>query len=588
MKKSFVALSIFLATAALVVGCNNNLPTSTSLPSSSISETPELFSYKISITGEGSVKAYKDGITITEDNFAQNVEVGDSITLVITPNQGYEITSVSLNGNYIAKSNGTYTFTCVDGENHVNVIFSLIETNNDDFTFAIEDNQAIVTGYQCSTITLPSPVVIPNTVTLKNVEYKVTGIADYAFSNTDISCLRLGSNIKSITPLSFANMNFLTSFEVDENNTYLFAENDLLYSKDNQLVRTPINYQHKTLTVRSGTTSLADYSISSVLLVEEVILPDGLKAVGNYAFYFDKSLSKCDMPDTVESIGDFAFRNCQDLNTIDLGISLNSIGSGAFYTSGITTITFPSTLKTISEYCFYYCKSLKSIYFNEGLETIEEQAFISTALTSVTLPNSLRYLKGHAFETCSSLTNITLNDGLLEIGDLCFSRSYSLTKIEIPSSVTTMGINPFSGITRLGYEDDSFTIRGNNPNFEIIDGVLFSKGDNPTLICYPVGKIDTSYTIPNGITTLAQDSFIYQRSVKTITIPVSVTDINGAFVSMYTDMTDGQIHTLSIVYLGTSAQFRQINLHGSEGEWHSGTTLTNGSVTCSDGQIIVD
>ena len=586
MRKQILVLSLLAASALMVTACNGT-PSSSSSISSSITSQVSTFSYDVSITGEGIVTAYKNGETITEDNFASKVQVGDSITLVVTPSKGYETTSVSLNGEYIIRSNGTYTFTAVEGNNNISVVFSLIETNSKDFTFSIENGQAIITGYQCSTIEIPSPVVIPDTVVSEGTTYNVTGIADYAFSNLEVTSLKLGKNISSVTSLAFANMTYFTEFEVDEENQTFFAEDGLLYSKNNELVRVPLNYQNKTLTIKEGITALADYSVSNVLSIEKVVLPSSLKTIGNYAFYYDQWLRECDLPSGVESIGEFAFRNCQKLETIDLGTSLTSIGNGAFYTSGITTITFPSSLKTISEYCFYYCKSLKSVTFNEGLETIEEQAFISTPLVSVTLPNSLRYLKGHVFETCSSLTQVKMNDGLLEIGDLCFSRSYSLTSIEIPSSVTTIGINPFSGITRLGYEDGSFTIRGESQYFEIIDGVLFSKGDNRSLICYPIGKIEEEYVIPDGVTTLAQDAFIYQRSVATVTIPVSVTDINEAFVSMYTDVTDGQKHTLSIVYLGTSAQFRQINFHGSNGEWHAGTTLTNGSVTCSDGSIIV-
>ena len=68
-----------------------------------------------------------------------------------------------------------------------------------------------------------------------------------------------------------------------------------------------------------------------------------------------------------------------------------------------------------------------------------------------------------------------------------------------------------------------------NRNYTSLDGVLFSK-DKTELICYPAGKIDESYIIPNDVTTIGYAAFSSCASLENITIPASVISIGyGAF-----------------------------------------------------------
>ena len=53
-------------------------------------------------------------------------------------------------------------------------------------------------------------------------------------------------------------------------------------------------------------------------------------------------------------------------------------------------------------------------------------------------------------------------------------------------------------------------------NYSLVDGVLFSK-DGQTLICYPGGKIDTSYEIPNSVVTIDVSAFYRNTRLNEIT-----------------------------------------------------------------------
>jgi hypothetical protein len=68
-----------------------------------------------------------------------------------------------------------------------------------------------------------------------------------------------------------------------------------------------------------------------------------------------------------------------------------------------------------------------------------------------------------------------------------------------------------------------------NPNYQSIDGVLFSK-DGKTLIAYPAGKSGSAYVIPSSVTSIGYEAFKGCTSLTSVTIPSSVTNVSyGAF-----------------------------------------------------------
>jgi len=62
-----------------------------------------------------------------------------------------------------------------------------------------------------------------------------------------------------------------------------------------------------------------------------ITLPEGLKTIGNYAFYQCFSLTEIVIPDSVTSIGENAFGSCRAATTVTLGSGVTSIASMAFY-----------------------------------------------------------------------------------------------------------------------------------------------------------------------------------------------------------------------------------------------------------------
>ena len=96
-----------------------------------------------------------------------------------------------------------------------------------------------------------------------------------------------------------------------------------------------------------------------------------------------------------------------------------------------------------------------------------------------------------------------------------------LVYLSIPKSVKKIGFDvyPYCRVSIIFVVDE-------NPNYQSIDGVLYSK-DGESLIRYPQGKVDSSFTVPDGVTDIYESAFEDCPHLKEVIIPDSVRFIGG-------------------------------------------------------------
>ncbi|MCL2797677.1 MAG: leucine-rich repeat domain-containing protein [Firmicutes bacterium] len=116
-----------------------------------------------------------------------------------------------------------------------------------------------------------------------------------------------------------------------------------------------------------------------------------------------------------------------------------------------------------------------------------------------------------------------MSKSVKSIGECAFNGCAGLTSISIPDRVTSLGTSAFSGCTNLS----SISVDENNKDYSSVDGILFNR-DKTSLLRYPIGKQQLSYTIPDKVASIGEFAFNDCASFTSISISKSVKSI-GAY-----------------------------------------------------------
>ncbi|MGN0623425.1 MAG: leucine-rich repeat domain-containing protein, partial [Oscillospiraceae bacterium] len=197
----------------------------------------------------------------------------------------------------------------------------------------------------------------------------------------------------------------------------------------------------KSVVISEGVERIGSYAFSGCCELTEVAVPQSVKTIGAYAFentpwlealkneaplvtingiVIDASACAGEIiiPDNVTSIADYAFKDCKELTGAVIPESVTDIGSHAF--SG--------------------CEKLESITLPDGLEEIGAKTFSDcVSLKSIDIPSSVKRIGNMAFSGCKSLSEIILPEGVTEIGAYAFVDTTAVTAVSIPASVTEIG-----------------------------------------------------------------------------------------------------------------------------------------------------
>ena len=214
----------------------------------------------------------------------------------------------------------------------------------------------------------------------------------------------------------------------------------------------------------------------------------------------------------VTSIGSCAFHGCSSLTSITIPNSVTSIGIAFDWCKKLTQINV-DTANTV------YSSVNGVLFSKDKTELIRYPE--GKADTSYAIPNGVTSIGYWAFCDCYSLTSFTIPDSVTSIGTMAFEDCSSLTSITIPGSVTSIDDNAFYVCRKL----NQINVDTANTAYSSVNGVLFNK-EKTKLIRYPIGKADTSYSIPDGVTSIGDYAFSWCSSLTSITIPDGVTIID--------------------------------------------------------------
>ena len=133
----------------------------------------------------------------------------------------------------------------------------------------------------------------------------------------------------------------------------------------------------------------------------------------------------------------------------------------------------------------------------------------------------------------SNIKRVIIETGVTSIGNNAFWDCDSLTSVTIPDSVTDIGNDALYRCLSL----TNIVVDTGNKNYLVSDGVLFNK-NKTELLQYPTGNTNTSYVIPNGVTSIGDRAFSFCQSLTSVMIPDGVINIGDGAFSSCTNLTN--------------------------------------------------
>ncbi len=241
----------------------------------------------------------------------------------------------------------------------------------------------------------------------------------------------------------------------------------------------------------SGSTTYGAFENCTSLA--KIDIPSNVTTIAAGAFRGCWALTSIAIPASVETIEALAFCG-SNLKTITFSkdSKLKSIGGdayngdkfyryGAFYACPLTSITLPASVESIGSTAFMNCTKLITVIFEKNSKLVAIEGEYSngngaigqghdwgtfngcTALTAIEIPANVETIGIAAFKGCSNLATVTFESGSklktiegtlyhtypIITGYGAFSDCSSLSSIEIPANVQTIGSCAFSNCAKL-------------------------------------------------------------------------------------------------------------------------------------------
>lgn len=430
---------------------------------------------------------------------------------------------------------------------------------------------------------------IGNTRTEYVIPDGVMNITDYfLWDCKTLKTLTIPYSVTSIGENALWRCMSLENINVSADNKVYSSVDGVLFNKDKtELLQYPIGNTRTEYSIPNGVISIADYSFPECASIESITFSDSVTTIDEMAFPACSSLKSVELGSGVKTIGDYAFAWCEALTDVKIPYGVTTIGEFAFDScTSFANITFPDSVTSIGQNVIWGTAYYKDeanwendvLYVDnhlitskstingdyvikDGTKTIANSAFSNCeSLENITIPNSVVFIGQFGFYRCSSLKNVTIPDSVLSIDYRAFGSCASLENVVIGAGVTYIEEGAFRSCKSL----KNIEVSKDNASFTSVDGVLFNK-DKTELLKYPTGSSNTTYTVPDSVTTIGYRAFDYSASLESIVIGTGVTHIGENAFKNCTALKDvyykGTQEQWNQVVIETEGTFENVNIH---------------------------
>ncbi len=262
-------------------------------------------------------------------------------------------------------------------------------------------------------------------------------------------------------------------------------------------------------------------------LVTEINIPEGVKSIGQNAFYLLDSVTSVTIPASVDSIGKHAFATLADLKKCVClsDPTTSNLGGYLLYNSPLLdTIIAPASFFDYDETKWLNLpKNISYVHVNNGEITDNGFAVINRSaktLGTIDLSGATNtaFAEG-AFAGCYKLENFAFPKGLTSIDYMSFTDCMSLRSVDIPAAVTTIGDRAFEHCRSL----QKVTFGGADASDST---ALTHIGDWAFYCCHALENL----TIPEGVTEIGADAFWGCSYLQDVTLPSTLRKVgNNSF-----------------------------------------------------------
>lgn len=290
----------------------------------------------------------------------------------------------------------------------------------------------------------------------------------------------------------------------------------------------------KNIVLPEGVAALGEYAFAGDNQLFSVEVQAGLKVIGKNSFENCTALVQINLPAGTEQIDSYAFSGCENLEQVPLPSSLAAIGNNAFMGSGIKSVTIPDAVTSLGACCFQDCTSLAAAKLPTGLSMLNAKLFMGCSeLKEITIPAEVADIAMYAFSGCTKLQSVQLPSGIKSIKEYAFQNT-ALESVAVPNS-TEIGRNCFAECAALTTavlpEDLTILPQAIFQNCSALENIMLPEGvsEISTNAFYGCSSLKT-FVFPANLKTLGQSSFSYSNIEEAI-LPDGIETIKGSVFS---------------------------------------------------------
>lgn len=236
-----------------------------------------------------------------------------------------------------------------------------------------------------------------------------------------------------------------------------------------------------------------------------------VKTISDGAFQSESALYELSLPDTVVYIADSAFKNCENLINIKFPAALNHVGAEAFDNT--------AWLKKQPDGFVIIGDELVYTYNRSSSDTMVDE---------LRIPEGVKYFTVGWWFPIASVNKLYVSSTVESFygKEEAFSREVSLDE--------AYALSPPLQI------NERIEISPDNAYLSSRDGVLYDKSGT-VLLKRPSGSGEKSFTVPDGVTSIADLAFNSDSTLETVKLPDSLTIIGPEAFSICTALTEIEI-----------------------------------------------